>query len=85
MANMRGSKFNPLTAYLMNSGLDELTLSFKQIESILGFPLCPSARKYITYWHPTETHMLPKAWLEAGYEMIHLDLHSETVILQKML
>ena len=83
MAGIRGSKFDPLTAYLRSSGIDELTLTFNQIESILGFPLYPSARKYITYWHPSETHMLPKAWLEAGYELIHLDMQSEMVTLRK--
>ena len=33
MASIRGSKFDPLTAYLMNSGIDELLLSFKQTET----------------------------------------------------
>ena len=83
MASIRGSKFDPLTAYLMNSGIDELTLTFKQIEAILGFPLYPSARKHSAYWHPSETHMLPKAWLEAGYERTHLDMQSEMVTLRK--
>ena len=34
-------------------------------------------------WHPSETHMLPKAWIEAGYELIHLDMQSEMVTLRK--
>lgn len=84
MTNIRGSKFEPFTAYLLNSGIDELTLSFNQIETILGFSLYPSARKHTAYWHPSKTHMLPKSWIEAGYEMTHLDIQSEIVTLRKI-
>ena len=83
MANYRGSKFEPLTSYLEHTGFEEVTLSFNQIEEILGVQLCPSAREYIAYWHPSKTHYLPLAWEAANYELANLDMKSERVTLHR--
>ena len=42
----RQSKYQPLADYLSKLGGNDVTLSFSQIEEILGFKLSPSARKH---------------------------------------
>lgn len=58
-------KFLELTKWLVACGKDKVTLSFADIENILGFKLKSSAYNHRAYWHPSQTHRLPKAWEEA--------------------
>lgn len=43
-------KYDPLRDYLIKCGNDEVTLSFADIESILGRALPPSASNYDAWW-----------------------------------
>lgn len=42
----KGDKFIALTSYLENCGMDELRMSFSEIEKIIGFKLSDSAYSY---------------------------------------
>ena len=81
MTQSSNGKFAPITDYLKSSTASEITLTFSQIEKIIGNPLCRSARMYSAYWHPSKTHMLPLAWEDAGYLLHDLDMSSEMVTL----
>ncbi len=83
MARIGNGKFSPITDYLKNCNASKITLSFNQIEEIIGAPLCRSARTYNAYWHTSKTHMLPLAWEDAGYIMHDLDMPNELVTLVK--
>lgn len=78
-------KFLELTKWLVACGKDKVTLSFAEIENILGFELESSAYDHSSYWYPTPTHMLPKAWEEAGYFLDNLDFKGRLVTLAKTL
>lgn len=63
-----GDKFARFTAYLKQQheeGNDRITLSFSDIERVLGFPLSKTARKY--YWGNDRTQSFPCSWLAADY------------------
>ena len=75
------SKFDPLTAFLLSKAPVSLTLSFEQIESLVG-PLKPSARTYAVYWKPSPTHVITHAWLRAGYIATDISMSSGTVKLR---
>jgi len=45
-----GSAFALLGEHLKQSGGNEISLTYSQIEDILGQPLCQSAYKYSSYW-----------------------------------
>ena len=81
---MINSKFEPLTLYLKYQNKPQIVLSFEDIESILQFTLCKSARMYRAYWSPWKTHMLPNACLEAGYKITEVDLKLEKVRLVRI-
>ena len=83
-ANQRTEKkFDPLKEFLVNSTEAEMTLSFRQIEDIIGETLCKSAYNYNAYWNPSATHILPHTIIEAGYEIVNVDLIGKSVELKK--
>ena len=63
------AKYRALASYLLASDLDKVTLSYAEIESILGFPLPPTAYKFQkSYWANTMRHSYASAWLLVGYK-----------------
>lgn len=64
--------YDPLRDYLTRRGDAEVTLSFAEIEGIIGRPLPPSARKYDAWWanvgdSPATRHSHARSWDAAGY------------------
>lgn len=59
-------KYDPLRAYLSESGLDSVSLTFLEIEKILGCALPDSAYEHRQWWG-NGSHSQAKAWLNAGY------------------
>lgn len=63
------SKYRGLTEYLLSSNETKVTLSYSQIEEILGFPLPNTARKFKqSYWANTNTHSYASSWMNVGYK-----------------
>ena len=63
------SIYSPLHERLANAGAVPVTLSFSEIEGILGRKLPPSARNERIkrqWWANTDTHAQARAWLRAG-------------------
>lgn len=59
-----------------------ITLSFEEIEGILGFQLPLSARKYGAWWanqRDFSGRPQAQAWLSAGFEVDQINLHGQTV------
>jgi len=68
------AKYDPLENYLIqtNDKLEEVVLSFAQIESIIGATLPPDAYNPSgTWWRNTNDAKRPqaKAWLSAGWKI----------------
>lgn len=61
------SKYDPLADWLNKQNMSVITLTFTEIEEILGFPLCKSAHTYSVWWG--ETHVQAVAWKSAGYKV----------------
>jgi hypothetical protein len=83
------SKYNPLRIFLENtpSAVSEMTLSFQQVESILGFVLPPSARRHRAWWgNPGSPRYHPhaQAWLAAGWKVDTVDQQAEWVLFRRV-
>jgi len=68
------SKYDPLGDFLTNtrSNIKENTLTFSQIEKILGFQLPYSAYHHRAWWaNPSSAtdHPYAQAWLAAGWKV----------------
>jgi hypothetical protein len=77
------SKFIGLERFLKAQKAYSLSLSFDEIERIIGEKLYPSAYKYKAYWHPSKTHVLPNLMLECGYKIESVDLINKTIRLRR--
>ena len=76
-------KYRRLTELLANSEGKPVSLSFKQIEEIIGFPLPDSAREHRAFWANTTSHSIALSWLSVGYKTVDVNLSSELVVFEK--
>ena len=65
-------------------GKSELTLTFAEIEEIIGCSLCKSDYNYLAYWNLYPTHTMPNTILAAGYKIAKIDLFAQNVLIQKI-
>ncbi len=77
-------KYRPLLDYLRHCEQDEVTLSFAEIEALLGASLPSSARRDRGWWSNRRRGGLQAAaWLETGYRAEDLDLKGERITFRK--
>jgi hypothetical protein len=62
-------KYDPLTAYLAGLAADEVTLTFAELEVLLGAALPPSARTGHFWVTATRASPQARAWRRAGWRM----------------
>lgn len=73
-------KYSPLKQHLraVNEDEKQLSLSFAEIEEILGFGLPNSAHKFDAWWsNGSKSHS--HAWLDAGWKVADYSLSDQTV------
>lgn len=74
------SKYDPLKRHLLRQSHDEVRMTFRELETILGFTLPPSARKHPPWWsNNVGTHVNAAAWREAGWRTVRVDVPGERV------
>ena len=73
------NKYHSLTNYLLSCAQDSVTLTFSQIEQILGFNLSPSARRNRPNWANSWSQSLAIGWLSARYQVFNVNLKEEIV------
>ena len=83
------SIYDPLRVFLENAATNtsEMTLSFQQMEIILGFTLPPSARKHRAWWANPGTsydHPYAQSWLAAGWKVDTVDQRAEWVCFRRL-
>ena len=65
-------KYEPLYRYLCLQSSDTVTLSFSELEKILGFALPKSAGTYTMWWSPGGSHTQCQSWVQAGYKAVNI-------------
>ena len=79
----KGDKFIGLENYLIQCEIDNLTLTFQQIEGYTGVKLEPSAYSYPAYWSNDNTHSIACSWLDAGYRTTKKDFKNRQITFVK--
>lgn len=77
------SKYEPLGQFLRRQKSDEVTLSFDQIEKILGFDLPPSQGSYAWWSNNPDNNVMTKVWLEAGWRVKHIRLKDREIVFSR--
>lgn len=76
------AKYNALELFLSNCSWSEVTLSFSEMEAILGFSLPRSAYTYAAWWaNGGHTHAL--SWMNGGFAVARLDLRGKIVTFRR--
>ena len=78
-----GGKYRKLRVYLEAHPRREWRTTFDNIESIMGFELPASARKYRPWWaneNGGARHSQVVAWSAAGWETAEVDMEAETLL-----
>ena len=76
-------KYRELWRWLQDQGRDEISLTFTNVEQVLGMPLPQSARRHLTHWYGYEGTALGRAIRDAGWRASQVNLTDETVILKR--
>ncbi|MGF1538568.1 MAG: helix-turn-helix domain-containing protein [Elainellaceae cyanobacterium] len=76
-----GSKYYPLFEHLQGCRPQKVTLTFAEIEALLGGPLPTSALHKKNWWsnRDSASALQAKAWINAGYQIEAVDLEQQTV------
>lgn len=78
------SKYDPLRRHLEGVHAGRVTMSFAELEEIVGFRLPASARRYAAWWSNSDvSHVQAGAWLGAGFETADVDIAGEKVSFRK--
>lgn len=78
----KGDKYQPLHALLSRQSA-EITLSFEDIEHILGFKLPNSAYTYEVWWSNDSNHSQAISWLKCNMRSENLNLRTKHVTFTK--
>lgn len=76
-------KYRFLADFLFKHGGDSITMTFKQIEELIGQELPSSAYNHRAYWSNTDTHSISKVWMQAGYMTTYVNLLAHKVVFEK--
>ncbi len=75
------SKYDPLQTYLKAQSGAQVSMSFAEIERLIGCKLPPSARKHRPWWSNNPSNsVITKAWLNASYRTAQVDMQGECLV-----
>ncbi len=78
------SKYAPLTDSLRSSGRATVPMTFREIESVIGSVLPPSAFTQRAWWsNNPSNNVMTKAWLKAGYKSEKVDMSNHKLEFRK--
>ena len=78
------SIYAPLHDYFQNCQKPQFTMSFSQIEKIIGQKLCDSAYKYSSYWYKLGKTAISNAWSINEYSVSRIDLKNKKIAFKKI-
>ncbi len=78
------SKYAPLEAHLRDSGRARLSMTFEDIERLIGVRLPPAAFRHRALWSNNAGNwVMTKAWLAAGYRTEKVDMEKRALVFRK--
>ena len=78
------SKYAPLESHLRDSGRAHVSMTFNEIERVIGAQLPPAAFKHRALWSNNPSNwVMTKAWLAAGYETERVDMEKHKLVFRK--
>ncbi|QGZ35438.1 DUF7662 domain-containing protein [Stappia indica] len=77
-------KYDPLGSYLKSKHLEQVPMTFAEIEKLIDDRLPASARRHRAWWSNNPSNsVITKVWLEAGYVTANVDLATERLTFRR--
>lgn len=77
-------KYDPLGSYLQAKNLDQIPMTFEEVEALIDGNLPASARRHRAWWSNNPSNsVITKAWLDAGYVTANVDLGAEKLVFRR--
>jgi hypothetical protein len=77
-------KYEPLGEFLRAQTREQVPMTFKEIERILGARL-PASKQHRAWWsNNSDNNVMTRAWLQAGYETEAVDVQAGKLVFRKM-
>ena len=74
------SKYAALEVHLRETGQDSVTMTFAEIERVIGADLPPSAFKHRPWWSNNPSNsVITHSWLKAGYKTENVNMAGKTL------
>jgi hypothetical protein len=78
------TKYRPLIDFLRSHRGEKLSVSFEELERVLGTKLPASAFKYPAWWsNNPSNNVMTKAWLDAGWVTSDVDLSGRRLVFRR--
>lgn len=79
------TRYEPLGRYLTKTAAKQIAMTFREVESVIGRKLPPSAYRHRPWWaNEARGHSHAKAWLQAGYETEQVDMAARTLVFRRV-
>ena len=78
-------KYEPLGQFLKRQRTDEVSMTFAEIERLLGAKLPPKAQHHRAWWSNNPTNnVMTKVWLAAGFRTEQVDLDARKLVFRRV-
>lgn len=78
-------KYEPLSNFLRKQTAHKVTVSFEQIERIIGDKLPASAHEHRAWWSNNPNNsVMTKAWIEAGFRSEQVDMNGRKLVFRRV-
>jgi hypothetical protein len=78
-------KYAPLTEFLRKQALDEVRMTFAQIERVIDAKLPPKAQRYRAWWsNSPSNNVMTRAWLDAGFRSEQVDMDGRKLVFRRV-
>ena len=84
MSAISKSKYQPLTRHLSAQRGGRVSMSFAEIERVLGAKLPASANTHRAWWsNNPRNNVMTKAWLDAGFQSEQVDIDGKKLVFSR--
>jgi hypothetical protein len=78
-------KYDGLKRFLQSTTVEMLTMTFREIEDVVGAKLPASAHGHPEWWtNNAAGHVQGRAWLDAGFETRQVDMQSRKLVFKRV-
>jgi hypothetical protein len=78
-------KYEPLTQFLLKQEMNEVHMTFAQIERVIDAKLPPKAQHHRAWWsNSPSNNVMTKAWLDAGFRSEQVDMEGRKLVFRRV-